>query len=118
MLRLKEVIRITPLLLLTVPVLTAQATLVVFQWTPTQIFLAADSMVAKISPQTGNRVTIKGAFQCKIHQVGNIFFAIIGTTDDAAIKVDLVPIAKRAALTKGGILEKESRFEVLAKEQI
>ena len=63
------------LLLATVSVLPAQATLVVFEWTPTQIFLAADSLGNNFDFKT---MTSEGVIQCKIHQVGNIFFAIIG----------------------------------------
>jgi hypothetical protein len=102
-------------LLLTVCIvaLPVHATIVVFQWTPTQIFLAADSLSTKVDLHT-----ISSVIQCKIHQVGNIFFTIVGVNDDPAIKVDLVAIAKQSARTKGGILEKESRFEVLAKDQI
>jgi len=89
------------------------ATIVVFQWTPTEILLAADSLTAKVSPGQ-----INGVFQCKIHQAGDVFFTIVGVNDDDAIKVDLVAVANKAARTRGGILEKMSRFEILAKTQI
>jgi hypothetical protein len=91
----------------------SHATLVVFQWTPTEILLAADSLSAKVGVEN-----VKGAIECKIHQVGNVFFTIVGVNDDPAIKVDLVRIANEAARTKGGIAEKMSRFEILAKPQI
>jgi hypothetical protein len=73
--------------------LPAYATLVVFQWTPERILLAADSLTAKIH-DSGE---IEQVIECKIHQQGNIFFAIVGLNDDPGVKVDLVSLAAQAA---------------------
>jgi hypothetical protein len=73
--------------------LPAYATLVVFQWTPERILLAADSLTAKVH-DSGE---IERVIECKIHQQGNIFFAIVGINDDPGAKVDLVSLAAQAA---------------------
>lgn len=91
----------------------ADATLVVFEWTPTEILLGADSLTTKVGTDK-----ITHVIQCKIHQAGDIFFTIIGVNDDPALKVDLVSVASQAARAKGPVEEKMASFEVLAKSQI
>jgi len=105
-----------PLILLLaacVGTLPIQGTMVIFEWSPRVIYLSADSLATKISGRYAH-----GALECKIHQVGDVFFTIVGVNDDATLKIDLVAIANQACLSKGGILEKESRFEILALDSI
>jgi len=92
---------------------SAWCTMVLFQWTPSRIYLAADSLTTKID---GGRVS--GAVECKIHQVGDVFFTIVGVNNDDTNKIDLVAVAKKAAVAKGGIVDKVTAFEALAKDQI
>jgi hypothetical protein len=69
---------------------------VVFRWTPEQILLAADSLTAKVH-DSGE---IEQVVECKIHQQGDIFFAIVGINDDPGAKVDLVLLAAQAARSR------------------
>ena len=89
--------------------LPCTGTLVLFQWTPQKILLAADSLSLKVT-NTG----ITSATECKIHQEGDIFFTIVGINDDPAAKVDLVAIASRAARQPGDFATKVYSFTNLA----
>jgi hypothetical protein len=73
--------------------LPSYATLVVCQWTPERILLAADSLTAKVH-ESGR---IEPLTECKIHQQGDIFFVIAGINDDRVTRVDLVSLAAGAA---------------------
>jgi hypothetical protein len=46
-------------------------TLVIVQWTPQRILLAADSLALKVNDDG----TVHGVIQCKIHQEGDTFIA-------------------------------------------
>lgn len=99
---------------MTIGPLPIYATLVVFQWSQSEILLAADSLSAKVRVERTD-----GVIACKIHQSGDIFFTVIGVNDDPTIKVDLVAVAEQAIhATTGGIVEKFARFETFAKPQI
>jgi hypothetical protein len=91
----------------------AQATLVVFQWTPAGILLAADSLTANVQDNKIDRV-----MTCKIHQEGDIFFTIVGINVDQAARVDLVSIAIMAARTERGIRKVAASFEASARRPI
>lgn len=104
---------IPPMLAMLLTASVSSGTLVVYQWTPGVIYLATDSLTAKVGSDQ-----IKGITACKIHQVGNTFFTIVGVNDDPAIKVDLVAIATKAAQSTGQITEIFTRFEVLAQPQV
>jgi hypothetical protein len=93
--------------------LPAEATLVVFQWTPQIIYLAADSLTLKVR---SNKII--GVDACKLHQQGDIVFTIVGINDDPSMKIDLVTIAKQAAHMNGTIEEKLSAFDKLARTPI
>jgi hypothetical protein len=91
----------------------AQATLVVFQWTPAGILLAADSLTSNVQDSKIDRV-----MTCKIHQEGDIFFTIVGINVDQAARVDLVSIAIMAARTEKGIRNVATGFEAIARRPI
>ncbi len=87
--------------------LPLSATLVVFQWTPERILLAADSLTARVH-ESGE---IEDVNACKIHQQGNIFFTIVGINDDSDAKVDLVALASQAARSSGNLRGVVRSFE-------
>lgn len=93
---------------------SADATLVVVQWTPTEIILAVDGLAMKVQ---GNEV--RGVPECKIHQEGDIFFTIVGLNSDPSVNVDLVAVARRAIRGAGGELnEALTSFSEKAKPAI
>jgi hypothetical protein len=85
----------------------SHATLLMFQWTPERILLAADSLSAKVH-QSGQVDTVT---ECKIHQQGNFFFALAGINDDPGANVDLVSLAARAAASSGNLRGVMHSFE-------
>lgn len=92
----------------------AYATLVVFQWTPERILLAADSLATRIHGDG----RLEQVTQCKIHQQGDIFFSIVGINDDPAAGVDLVSLASRAAAGSRNLRGVVHSFEVLAGDSV
>lgn len=94
-------------MLLCVP---ACATTVAIIWTPTEIFVAADSAVE-------GKPALKF---CKIRQVENVLFAVEGVPEVDAItdgkadpskSFDVMPLAKRAATREGSVAKKALGFE-------
>jgi len=92
---------------------TATATLVLTQWTPERILVAADSLSIKVNGQQINDVV-----ECKIHQTGDVFFTIIGINSDPTVKVDLVALADRAVRSTSGIIAAADWFDDFAKGPI
>ena len=88
----------------------AESTLVVFQWTPNVILLAADSLNLKVL----GRNKVGGVAACKIHQSGDFFLVIVGITNDPAVKIDLISIAADALeRSRGGVRERASDLEAM-----
>jgi hypothetical protein len=98
-----------PLIFLLVA-LPSPASLVMFQWTPERILLAADSLTTRIHDSGA----IDEVTACKIRQQGDIFFTVVGINDDPAAKVDLVSLAARAARSSKNVRAAVHNFEVLA----
>lgn len=97
--------------------LPANSSVVVSQWTPKKILLAADSLNTLIEPQP------KYSTHCKIHQEQDVFFSVLGMSDfvigrikDRApvYKFDFVAAARKASREPGGMEAKIALFGKLA----
>jgi hypothetical protein len=91
----------------------SRSTLILLEWHPDRIVLLADSLQGEF---LNNQVTITSV--CKIHQEGDLFFAIGGIEKGRTINIDLIPIAMKAAKTKGRLENVLSAFEVAADQPI
>jgi hypothetical protein len=100
--------------LLCLPV-TCNGTIILTAWSADKIIIAADGL----SLQPDRAQPYKTS--CKIRQAdngSNCFFAISGVQDDKDVSFDLVPLAHRACVGNGSLIERAERFKKVALPEV